>query len=77
MINPYNWKREHQVALLFSMLVGAAAGILIGFAIASFKVPWPFAKWLLENRTSDAVGFAILGAIIAGGIVYARRLFSN
>ena len=32
MVNPPKWKFEHQTIVLLAMLVGAAAGVVVGFA---------------------------------------------
>ena len=78
MINPLKWQREHQVALLISILAGAACGFLVGFAVTNASSSGAFTLTLwLKFRTSDAITWAVLGAIIVGGVIYAKRLFSN
>ena len=32
-MNPFNWKREHQVALGIAAVIGAVMGILIGYLV--------------------------------------------
>jgi hypothetical protein len=70
MINPLKWKFEHHTIVLLAMLVGAEVGIVVGFATS--HGPWSFLGWLTE-RTSDAVAFAAVGAMVVGGAVSAWR----
>jgi hypothetical protein len=46
------------------MLVGAALGIVVGYATS--HEPWSFFEWLTE-RTSNAVAFTAVGAMVVGG----------
>jgi hypothetical protein len=68
MVDPPKWKFEHHTIVLLAMLVGAAAGVVVGFATS--HEPWSFLAWLTE-RTSDAVAFAAVGAMVVGGRVIA------
>jgi hypothetical protein len=70
MANPQKWKFEHHTIVLLAMLAGAAAGIVVGFATS--HAPWSLLAWLTE-RTSDAVAFAAVGAMVVGGAVSAWR----
>jgi hypothetical protein len=61
---------EHHTIVFLAMLVGAAAGVVVGFATS--HDPWSFFAWLAE-RTSDAVAFAAVGAVVVGGAASAWR----
>ena len=61
---------EHHTIVFLAMLVGAAAGVIVGFATS--HEPLSFLTWLTE-RTSDAVAFAAVGAMVVGGAVSAWR----
>jgi hypothetical protein len=52
---------EHQTTVFIAMLVGAAAGIVVG--LATSHEPWSFVAGLTE-RASDAVAFAPVGAMV-------------
>jgi len=76
-MNPLGWKREHLVALLVSLIVGATAGLMAGFTVAHTPMtPYGLTVWL-EVRNADAAIWAAQGAIVAGGLVYLWRLLSN
>ena len=70
MVDPLKRKFEHHTIVLLAMLVGAAAGVVVGFGTSHES--WSFLAWLTE-RTSDAVAFAALGAMVVGGAVSAWR----
>jgi hypothetical protein len=70
MVNPLKRKFEHHTIVLLAMLVGAAAGVVVGFATSHEQ--WSFLGWLTE-RTSDAVAFAAVGAMVVGGAASAWR----
>jgi hypothetical protein len=70
MVNPLKWKFEHHTVVLLAMLVGAAVGVVVGFATS--HEPWSFVAWLTE-RTSDAIAFAAVGAMVVGGAASAWR----
>ena len=61
---------EHHTIVLLAMLIGAAAGVVVGYATS--HEPWSFVTWLTE-RTSDAVAFAAVGAMVVGGAASAWR----
>ena len=50
--------------MLLAMLIGAGAGIVVGFATSHEQ--WSFLVWR-TGRTSDAVAFAAVGAMVVGG----------
>jgi hypothetical protein len=76
-MNPLEWKREHQIALVISILIGLMLGLAFGYArdphIGSF-VDW-FTTALDPNYPGyTGTGWSIFGALVAGGIVYATVL---
>jgi hypothetical protein len=46
MVDAPKWKFEHHTIVLLAMLVGAAAGVVVGFATS--HEPWSFLAWLTE-----------------------------
>jgi hypothetical protein len=70
-MNPFVWRREHQVAIVLGAVVGAVILVVIGFmyrglnyGTISFALMW----------SPSTVRWAVLGALIGGCIVYLRRL---
>ena len=63
MINPLRWKYEHQVGLLVATLAGAVLGIITGGSLEH--------GWLLM------LIWALIGAVVVGGLVYCLRVFSQ
>ena len=70
MVNPLKRKFEHHTIVLLAMLIGATAGVVVGFG-TSHEL-WSFWTWLTE-RTSDAIAFAAVGAMVVGGAASAWR----
>jgi hypothetical protein len=85
-MNPLNWRREHQVALLIGGAVGICIGLLVGYMYDSlFSM---FVVQVSANRTvADAprsVGawlgsgssfrWGAFGALVAGALIYTRQL---
>ena len=91
-MNPFGWKREHQIALGVAAVIGMIVGPVVGYlayaagAGAGGAVDFSYWIWKCEvfsPRNSCAfssfssVWWSVAGAIVAAGIVYVRRLTSN
>ena len=78
-MNPFNWKREHQVALGIAAVIGAVMGILIGYLVYAVAQgadgAMGFGRWLEYSIWAAALLWAIVGALIVGGGAYVHRLF--
>jgi len=73
MLNPLKWKVEHLAGLLVATLAGAVLGIAFGFTRMH---GWTLAAWISADPT-DALTWAVLGAVPVGAAVYCYRVFSN
>jgi hypothetical protein len=66
---PLNWSAERYSALSASILVGATAGTALGF-LHNTAVPYSLSEWIYR-QPEDAFLWAVVGAVIVGGTVYA------
>ena len=70
-MNPFAWRREHQTAIILGAILGAVMLLVIGFMYRGLNYGTISSELLWSSRTAR---WAILGALIGGGIVYVRRL---
>lgn len=70
-MNPFVWRREHQVALILGAILGAVIMIVIGFMYRELNYGTISAGQLWSASTARWV---ILGLLLGAGIVYERRL---
>jgi len=88
MIDPRTWKREHKIALLLAIVLGAALGAWVGgraFAPSTDMGGWTVIArnycgwhicadlWFVDLPPS-VVGWSFLGAVMGGVLVYIRQL---
>jgi hypothetical protein len=74
-MNPLEWKREHQIALLISAGIGFVFGLIFG--LHELNTPcWVSMGCIKENVIYwiTIVGDGICGAIIAAVIIYTVQL---
>jgi hypothetical protein len=55
---------------------GAAAGGLLGFSLSTYGPGSPILEWVKWHST-DAIVWAVTGALVAGAVVYCYRAFSR
>jgi hypothetical protein len=68
MVNPFKWVRIYEVAVVAFVATGALVGAAFGYHVSQWT--WGgIGSWIIR-RTDDAVGWATLGAIVAGVAVY-------
>ena len=77
-MNPLIWKKEHQLALIVTCVLGAVLGMLFGFTVslASFGAPDAVGTWFdawLQNP-DFYWPWPVFGVVIAGLTFYAVRL---
>jgi Mg/Co/Ni transporter MgtE len=73
-MNPFAWRREHQVALILGAILGAVILEVIGFMYRGLN----FATISSESFWSaSTTRWAILGILIGGCVVYVRRLLQT
>jgi hypothetical protein len=76
--NPLRWSAQELAAWLAVIIVGAVAGVAFGWGLWALSVSTvPPIRNRLINRTSDVVAWALIGAVVAGGLGYARRVLSS
>ena len=67
-MNPFLWKREHQIAFLVAAVFGALMGVFIGLRQTDqFTSPY----WL------HVASWGVAGAMLAGAGAYIRQLIRN
>jgi len=73
-MNPLDWQREHQVALILGAIVGVLMGLLVGFIYNGLH--WPtLSPWLFESW--GGFRWAVFGAVVAGVAIYVRQLLGK
>ena len=70
-MNPFAWRREHQVAIILGAILGAVILIVIGFMYRGLNYTTLSSVFLWSASTAR---WAILGALIGGCMAYLRRL---
>ena len=72
-MNPLQWRREHQVALLLGVVVGIALGFVTGYMHHNihFENAGQFSSYLTGG---SALRWGVLGALLGGTIIYMRQL---
>jgi hypothetical protein len=70
-MNPFKWRREHQIALVLGAVLGAVILLVIGFMYRGLNY-----EMISSGHFSSASSarWAILGALIGACLVYVRRL---
>jgi hypothetical protein len=70
-MNPFAWRQEHRVAIILGAVLGAVILVVIGFMYRglNYAIITSGLFWLASTTR-----WAILGALIGGGIVYVQRL---
>jgi hypothetical protein len=69
-MNPFTWRREHQVALLLGAVLGIVAGLLVGFMYNGIHYA-TLGTWL---GGGSPFRWAVLGALVGFGVIYMQRL---
>lgn len=67
-MNPFHWKREHQIAFLIAVVFGAGMGIYIGLRQIE---PSADGYWLHVGL------WGVAGALLAGAGAFIRQLMRN
>jgi hypothetical protein len=70
-MNPFVWRREHQIAIILGAILGAVILLVIGFMYRGLNYGTLTSDLLWSSSTAR---WAILGALIGGFMVYVRRL---
>jgi len=72
-VNPFKWKREHQVALSLGAFIGLLVGPIIGFAVSGNGASWDYWVWQLDKTAPWAVFGALIGVAVIYTFEMARR----
>ncbi len=70
-MDPLNWKREHQVALVVSVIAGATLGVLLGYLVQAAGAGPSGVRSLEVWLTQPLVGYVeanIGGVVMSGGL---------
>ena len=70
-MNPFLWRREHQISIILGAILGAMILLVIGFMYRGLNYGTLTSALFWSASTAR---WAILGALIGGCIVYIRRL---
>ena len=70
-MNPFVWRREHQMALLLGAILGAVILLVIGFMHRGLNYGTISSELFWSASTAR---WAILGALIGGILVYVQKL---
>ena len=73
-MNPFAWRREHQVAIILGAILGAVILVVIGFMYRGLNFGTISSELFWSASTTR---WAILGVLIGGCIVYVRRLLQT
>jgi hypothetical protein len=73
-MNPFVWRGEHQLAIILGAILGAVILAVIGFMYRGLNYGTISSELLWSSSTAR---WAILGALIAGCLVYLRRLLDT
>ena len=84
-MNPLAWKREHQIALAFAVIVGGVIGLIIGVYVTPSYVSFRWgALWcsngpysciyLLQGHWLLILFWAVMCGCLGGVLVYIRQL---
>jgi hypothetical protein len=64
-MNPVNWRREHQVALLLGGAIGIVTGLLIGYMYDGLWSMYVGILHAIEATTGKAPGPPTVGGLVA------------
>ena len=67
-MNPFQWKRKHQIAFLIAVVFGAGMGVYIGMRQVE---PFTSPDWL------HVALWGLAGALLAGAGAFIRQLIRN
>jgi hypothetical protein len=84
-IDPRRWKKEHQIALVCAVALGAIVGLLVGFQVTEDYTGFrwgalycPNGNWscsyLLTGYRLKMLEWMVLGGMIGAAFVYIRQL---
>jgi hypothetical protein len=77
-MNPITWTRDHQIALVIAIILGALIGVIVGYfayaATAGMDGAVSMGAWLHHPLRRGAGWSAGLGAGIVGGAFCCLRL---
>jgi hypothetical protein len=83
-MNPLDWKREHQIALIIAIGLGAMVGCTFGAMVTPSYVSFKWGQlwcdygyqcvYLLQGYWLLILFWTVLGGSMGGGNVYIRRL---
>lgn len=85
-MNPLKWSREHKVALLITVMIGALVGFLLGWigfnlsrgASGGMGLGRYVNYWLSGHSTfTTAPLWALTGALVGGAVIYVIRLMGE
>jgi hypothetical protein len=75
-MNPLAWPRAHQIALVLGAILGAVIMVVVGLMYRGVNYGILTSESGLVWSAS-AIRWAILGAVLGGGIIYVQRLLQT
>lgn len=71
-MNPLNWRRPHQMALLLGVVLGIALGFITGYMHENVHYANPTFSLYLTG--GSAFRWGLFGAIVGGTVIYIQQL---
>lgn len=69
-LNPFHWRKEYQLALVISALIGTALGVVFGYVLwVVQRNDLSFTYWF-RNHSEDAFAWGLFGLTSVGGLIY-------
>lgn len=80
-MNPLNWSRNLQVALILAIAIGAMVGTVLGYLVYASAQGADggisFQYWVRHPLRYAGLWWGVFGAAIGVGFIYLKRLTSN
>ena len=83
-MNPFEWKREHQIALICAVGVGCVVGVILGAFVTPSYVSFRWGRlwcdygyscvYFLQGYWLLILFWTMLGGVVGGAVVYIRQL---
>jgi hypothetical protein len=73
-MNPLQWKREHQIALVCAFVLGAILGWMLGLRLTTAHFAAYLDRWRYVRYWAAVGSWGLFGGAIGAVLVYIRQL---